>query len=348
MSQKEQPQRCDFVFNPKRCQKTNGHDGGHLWELSDEPAEQPQPREGGERELSEVRLPLLIALLKRVIGRCADEDRHENISIDLWEAVQRCYEILETLRAAGQQEQPTAQPHVPEYPHDDPTVQALERGYRKWEESSCHEPGCGCVTVWMWRELVAAGQVTSQPVSAVGELRKKLEHLPYVRHTMPDAVMECLWVRRDEMLGALLIYEQNAGRQERPRELRVGQEVWVRGEVCIIEVNGEECESGTPTQDDYVEVAFNDTACGPELIDVHPRDLRAALAAAPAALTRSETIELLHDLISCEVESVKQNNRPQGITKKLLKQERDLIDRVFAAMCADGPLTESEYGDILP
>ena len=48
-----------------------------------------------------------------------------------------------------------------EYDLNNPFVQAIERGYANWEAGNCHELGCGCVTVYIWREIapiLAAGK----------------------------------------------------------------------------------------------------------------------------------------------------------------------------------------------
>ncbi len=44
---------------------------------------------------------------------------------------------------------------------------AIDRGYAAWETASnCHEPGCGCVTEWIKREVRAA---LSAPATPTGE-----------------------------------------------------------------------------------------------------------------------------------------------------------------------------------
>lgn len=39
------------------------------------------------------------------------------------------------------------------YDRNSPLVQAIERGYDKWEEAGCHDIGCGCVTVYIHNEI---------------------------------------------------------------------------------------------------------------------------------------------------------------------------------------------------
>lgn len=41
------------------------------------------------------------------------------------------------------------------YDRSSPLVQAIEKGYEEWElTSDCKETGCGCVTVYIHREVV--------------------------------------------------------------------------------------------------------------------------------------------------------------------------------------------------
>lgn len=82
------------------------------------------------------------------------KDRVDDLNEELPEA--EWYRVVPLYRLAAVPSLHKEPHKFPEYPHDDPTVLAIERGYRKWEEESdCHEIGCGCVTVWIWRELAA-------------------------------------------------------------------------------------------------------------------------------------------------------------------------------------------------
>lgn len=63
---------------------------------------------------------------------------------------------------------------------------AVNRGYGKWEaDDSCHEPGCGCVTVWIEREIDGscpdAAHILAERDAATVEQCRQI-----VMNTVPD------------------------------------------------------------------------------------------------------------------------------------------------------------------
>jgi hypothetical protein len=63
---------------------------------------------------------------------------------------------------------------IPPYHPSNPLVAAIERGYKEWADGSCHEVGCGCMTVPIYDE-VAPLFYAAQPAGTPEQVREKMQ-----------------------------------------------------------------------------------------------------------------------------------------------------------------------------